>query len=171
MNTHHLLLFVTFLSVGLPLVAQSPCSKGQEYSQMDFWLGDWKVETKNGQVAGYNKIEKILDGCVVLENWQGNGGSKGKSFNYYDPNTGKWHQKWVDNFGQPLEFEGVVVDDEIVFKGVTIDTRTGQETWQEMTLKKRSEDEVHQLWKQSNDQGISWTIVFEGYYRPYSPQE
>ena len=41
--------------------------------QFDFWVGDWSV-TVGGQPAGDNRIEKILGGCALLENWTGAGG-------------------------------------------------------------------------------------------------
>lgn len=124
----------------------------------------WKVETPDGQLAGHNQIEKILDGCALLENWTGNGVSRGKSLNYYDASVMKWKQKWIDNNGQSLELEGHLVDNTIVFTGLTGNADSETSTLQEMTIEKISENEVHQIWKQSNDRGQNWTIVFDGRY-------
>ena len=51
--------------------------------QFDFWVGSWECRTQAGQLAGLNKIEKILGDRVLQENWESNGGSSGKSFNIY----------------------------------------------------------------------------------------
>ena len=39
--------------------------------------------TVGGQQAGHNRIERILEGCALLENWAGAGGMSGKSLNFY----------------------------------------------------------------------------------------
>jgi len=39
-----------------------------EYKQFDFWVGEWKVEV-SGQVIAKQPIEKLMDGCIVQENW------------------------------------------------------------------------------------------------------
>jgi hypothetical protein len=45
--------------------------------QFDFWVGHWRV-TEHGKLAGDNRIEPILDGCALLENWTGAKGGAGK---------------------------------------------------------------------------------------------
>src|ERR1044072_8565392 len=77
--------------------------------QFDFWVGDWSV-TVNGQHAGDNRIEKILEGCALLENWSGKGGMSGKSVNFYDPARQQWHQTWVDDRGGSLGLDGKFAD-------------------------------------------------------------
>jgi hypothetical protein len=51
--------------------------------QFDFWIGRWQV-SQAGKPAGNNHIEKILDGCALLENWTGAQGGTGKSLNFFD---------------------------------------------------------------------------------------
>lgn len=144
---------------------QSPCEQGEEYHQLDFWIGEWQVENPQGQLVGFNTIEKELNGCLVMENWKSNGPSLGKSMNYYDQSTKKWHQKWIDNAGNPLEFEGTAANNAITYIGQTIDAAAKSVVIQEMTLKKLSDDEVHQVWRQSMDGGNTWLVVFDGMYR------
>lgn len=141
---------------------KSPCTQQEVFRQLDFWIGNWRVETPDGELAGHNKIEVILDSCIIFENWTGAGFSRGKSFNYYNTATKKWHQKWVDNFANPLEFEGEVINDKIVYTG-TSHSRTGEVVFNEMTLTKISDDEVHQLWRQAKAGG-DWQTVFDGRY-------
>ena len=53
-------------------VPAKSCTKA-EFRQFDFWLGDWEVTLPDGKVAGTNKIESILGGCVLQESWAGGG--------------------------------------------------------------------------------------------------
>ena len=78
-----------------------PCYTPQ-YKLFDFWIGEWEVFAKNGQLAGTNKIEQILDRCVLLENWTDSYGKAGKSFNTF--NGTDWQQTWVDDTGNVTEY-------------------------------------------------------------------
>ena len=57
-------------------------------------MGEWGVVAGDERV-GTNRIEKILDGCAILEHWRDNGGSEGKSLFYYNHATDTWRQVWV----------------------------------------------------------------------------
>ena len=59
---------------------QSPCSN-PVFRAFDFWIGHWQVGNDTSTV-GYNRVEVILDSCVLLENWRGTSPSRGKSFNH-----------------------------------------------------------------------------------------
>ncbi len=85
------------VGLGLPetLRAQTPCS-AEEYRQFDFWIGNWRVETPSGQVAGYNTIGRTND-CFLHESYATPTGYTGESLNIYDAARGLWHQSWVDN--------------------------------------------------------------------------
>ena len=91
----------------------APCAAPQN-RQFDFWVGDWEVTQPDGTVAGTNRVEIILGGCVLQENWESaNGKSVGHSFNLY-ARDGKWHQTWVDNSGLLLELVGGLEDGRMV---------------------------------------------------------
>ncbi|MEM7036257.1 MAG: hypothetical protein AAF570_04695, partial [Bacteroidota bacterium] len=92
-----------------------PCSS-PEYRQFDFWVGDWNVYS-DGELVGTNRIDLILDQCVLQENWEGKGGSKGKSFNLYNGQTKMWEQTWVDNHGGVLVFRGEYKDRVLAMAG------------------------------------------------------
>lgn len=154
-------LFITFTS---SIHAQSsPCAEHDIFTKLDFWVGEWKVMTPQGQPAGENKISKILDNCAILEEWTGAGASRGKSFNFYNPQEKKWRQIWIDNFANPLFFDGEVRQDTMIYTGTSI-TRNGSEVMNKMILSKVSKDEVRQLWSQSSDHGETWTVAFDGQY-------
>ncbi len=93
--------FAEVLALGERLT--KPCMFSPEHQQFDFWVGEWDVQL-GGQQVGTNSVQRILDGCVIFENWQSGQGNTGKSFNFYDPNTSRWQQTYVDNTGSVLNF-------------------------------------------------------------------
>jgi tetratricopeptide (TPR) repeat protein len=139
-----------------------PCSFAPEYKQFDFWVGEWNVEN-NGQQAGINRIERILDGCVLLENWTSARGGTGKSFNFYDAATGKWQQTWVDSTGNVLNLHGVYKDNALRFSGETR-TQSGVKTMHRLTFFNLGPERVRQLWEQSTDDGKTWNVFWDGTY-------
>jgi hypothetical protein len=143
--------------------ANSACTSA-ENRQLDFWVGVWVVTNPDGKVAGNSVIQKILNGCVILENWSGAGGYEGKSFNLYDSSKKKWIQKWVDIQGQLIEFEGS-------FHGTTLEytshsaTPDGKNVVGLMTFTPGSDGSIRQVWKQSTDDGKTWKVEFDGIYK------
>ena len=83
---------------------RSGCKDGAS-RQFDFWMGHWRV-TEHGKLAGDNRVEPILDGCALLENWTGAKGGAGKSLNFFDREDGLWHQTWIDRSGGALFLAG-----------------------------------------------------------------
>src|SRR3954468_10901366 len=139
-----------------------PCTT-PSYRQFDFWIGTWNV-TQAGKVAGQNKIESILNGCALMESWQGTGGVTGHSLNIYDSTRDVWHQTWVDSSGSLLTLEGRFKAGAMVLEGVATDEK-GVKTRQRITWTAASADEVRQLWQSSTDAGKTWKTEFDGLYR------
>jgi Tfp pilus assembly protein PilF len=140
-----------------------PCSIA-EYQALDFWLGEWKVrDTRNGNAVGTSRIEKILDDCVVLENWIGGMGGTGKSFNTIDPATKKWRQTWVDSSGQIFDFTGETGSSKLIYSRTAVGA-DGKKLLSRMTLAKQANGEVQQLGEQSVDGGKTWSTTFDFMY-------
>lgn len=139
-----------------------PCLYTAENRQFDFWIGDWDVQV-SGQQAGTNSIQRILDGCVLFENWTGASGVTGKSFNIYNAATRKWQQTWVDSTGTILELAGEYKDGKLSLSGES-PQNNGTRTLQRLTFFNLSPERVRQLWEQSTDGGKTWTVVFDGMY-------
>jgi tetratricopeptide (TPR) repeat protein len=140
----------------------TPCLALPEYKLFDFWIGEWDVMIQ-GQVVGTNSVQRIVDGCIILENWSATQGGTGKSFNYYDSNTGKWHQDWVGSGGGVLHLSGGYKDGAMRYEGVTV-ARNGSKTLERLTFFNLGPDRVRQFWEQSNDEGKTWTVTFDGMY-------
>lgn len=143
--------------------AQPPtsCSSPKAH-EFDFWIGEWTV-TAGGQVAGTNSIRPILDGCVLQETWSGATGSAGSSFNFYDPQRGKWRQLWVWRNGTTIEAEGDFADGKMVLAGQTT-AQDGSSVDNRITWFDNADGTVRQHWEVSRDGGETWTTSFDGHY-------
>lgn len=154
------LLLASFIASGAEQ-KQVPCST-EEYSQFDFWIGEWEVFDPKGQKVGENTIEKILGGCSLQESWRGASGNVGHSYNIYDRSEKQWHQTWVDNSGTLLELNGGMEGDSMVMSGMMQGKRG-------VVLNKISwtpeEAHVRQIWSVSTDNGESWKVIFNGLYK------
>ena len=139
-----------------------PCLYTPEHRQFDFWIGEWDVQA-NGQQAGTNSVQRILDGCVLFENWTSARGGTGKSFNFYNAATHKWQQTWVDSTGSVLELVGEYKEGTLRFSGETLQT-DGSKLLHRLTFFNLSPERVRQFWEQSTDNGKTWTVAFDGMY-------
>lgn len=139
-----------------------PCRYDDAYRALDFWIGDWTVTNPQGQTAGTSRIEKVVDGCAILENWTDTHGGSGKSFTSYDAMTKHWDQHWVGSGGAVTEYLGSAHDGAIVMiaSGPTGSTR--------LTFSKLPDGKVRQLFEGSTDGGATWTIGADLTYTPVS---
>ena len=144
--------------------APAPCAAA-EHRQFDFWIGEWDVTNPAGAVAGKNRITRILNGCVLLEEWAGAGGGSGKSFNLYDARRERWQQTWVDGNGGILELHGGLTASGTMVLAGDQPARGSGTVRNRITWTPRSATEVQQLWETSSDGGATWTTAFDGTYR------
>jgi hypothetical protein len=89
-----------------------------EYRQFDFWVGDWNAfeEGSTAPVARL-RVDRLLDGCVLREDYEGADGHKGVSLSIYDASRKVWHQTWVTNRGELLVIEGAFRGGKMVLIG------------------------------------------------------
>jgi len=146
-----------------------PCEYIPEFQQFDFWLGNWQVLGPDGSFQGTNRIEKTQGGCLVLENWQGAGGSTGTSMNFYDPHAGEWVQVWVSPAVQ-LTIRGGIVDGSMVLTGHVYYVQNGDRRPFRGTWTPLAEGVVRQHFEESQDGGQTWKTWFDGYYHPVEPE-
>ncbi len=140
-----------------------PCA-APEHGQFDFWIGEWVVVTPSGETAGVNRIEKILDGCALMESWTGSGGMRGHSFNIYTPATETWHQTWIDSNGMLLRLEGGLRDGVMVLAGTTPGKAGQPAIRHEISWTRLPDGRVRQHWRASRDDGKTWNDAFIGLY-------
>jgi hypothetical protein len=139
------------------------------YRWLDFWVGEWTV-TAGGQHVGDSRIERVLDGCAIVEHWQDRRGSAGLSLFYFSPASEAWRQVWVtDRATGP----GGVKEKQLVARYPDGGVRF-QGAWRagslvvldRTTLTPRADGSVRQLIETSRDGGASWTTGFEAVYAP-----
>lgn len=121
------------------------------------------MRNPDGRHVGTNKIESILSGCVLVEDWRSNGRHAGQSYNVYNARTGMWHQSWVDNRGLLLLLDGGIEEDRMILTGRSLDA-AGETALNRITWTPISPDSVSQLWEISMDDGATWRSAFDGIY-------
>jgi len=165
-----LLLSLPAHAATLPAPSGQPCREQAMGRILDFWIGDWTVTNVDGSKAGENRVERILDGCAVIEHWHGaQAGDDGMSLFSYDARRHSWDQVWVTAdtsrpgglkhkmlkevlYPAAPVFEGVIV----ARKGVTILDRTTLTPW--------PDGRVRQTIEWSRNGGKSWKTVFDAFY-------
>ena len=153
-------------------LAQQPPQYGcdsPESKQLDFWVGEWDLTYKSGNQEGRsrNRISKTLDGCVILEEFNGPPGTQlvGRSHSTFDRATKRWKQTWVDNTGAYLDFDtgGPLPDGRMHFAREA--GPAGKRFRQRMVWDEVKADSMKWLWQRSDDGGASWKTTWEIEYR------
>jgi uncharacterized protein DUF1579 len=155
------------------LVAQqptmNPCTVPQQ-KLLDFWVGEWDL-TWPGQNAGEtahgtNSIKRILDGCVVQENFSAgeSGGLRGTSVSIFDAKSGHWKQTWVDNQGGYLDFVGDYKDGQMILQRNAV-RPDGTHVVQRMVWKNITTNEFDWSWESSADGGKTWQVNWPIHYK------
>ena len=144
----------------------TPCVYAPESRQFDFWVGDWEVRdnTQNQIVVGSSHVERILNQCVIFENWTGAFGGSGKSFNAWNPELGCWQQNWMDDKGGVTNFtDGRWDGTKLVFVADKKDSN-GKPIRNRLSFFALGPDQVRQFSEQSRDGGATWTVVYDFNY-------
>ena len=130
----------------------------------DFWVGEWDVTNVAGGKVGDSKIERILNNCVILENWTGAAGGDGKSYNSLNVQTGKWTQFWVDVAAAQLTFtDGEYKDGAMRFGGHNPGPK-GEASLDRFTFFNLGPDDVRQFHETSADGGKTWVVSYDFHY-------
>lgn len=145
-----------------PAAQARPDCSAPEHRQFDFWLGTWDVMAA-GKPAGTNRIEPVMKGCGLLEQWTSARGGHGTSLNFYDRRTKTWSQAWIDEGGNALHLAGTFADGKMVLASAPRKTDSGVDV-QRITWSKNPDATVRQVWESSTDGGKTWTVAFDGTY-------
>jgi hypothetical protein len=158
-------ILLSMASLGAKAITSAPCS-GLAYHEFDFWIGDWDAfdfgtSRKDARV----RVDRILDGCVIHEDYQSVDGHQGESFSIYDASRKVWHQTWVTNRGQLLIIEGNVQDAAMVLAGM--DRTTSGEERHVRGIWKPLDGGVRETAFTSTDGGKTWKPWFDLMFRPH----
>lgn len=155
--------------------AQPVKCSGPGFDDFDFWVGEWTVHwtMPDGRAAqGTNRIRRTLDGCAIVEEFDGQPGTplKGISVSVYDPRRKLWKQTWVDNHASYLDFESVRVDDGAarmaLARSTTID---GKPARQRMVFRDVTANGLVWDWQRSRDDGATWETSWQLRYVRRAP--
>lgn len=143
--------------------SSSPCDQ-PEADQFDFWVGEWYVFADE-KLVGRNEISRVHGGCTLVEEYTAAGGKfAGRSFNYFEPEDGVWHQVWVDDSGTRLHLTGGYADGKMMMSGER--KKNGATITDRISWTDNADGTVRQLWELSEDGGKAWQVLFDGQYRP-----
>lgn len=168
----YLMLIYPLLFAAMVLHSQAspnPCNRDAGFHKLDFWLGKWDVLDSDGMKQGTNDIHPVLNGCAIVENWQGLGGDTGKSWFYFNPHTQIWRQVSVTT--QPTD-PGGIREKELIeefdngglrFLG-KIDVDARRTVLDRTTLTPLPDGRVRQVIEWSSDDGQNWNIAFDAFY-------
>src|SRR5262249_28674004 len=156
-------LAIILLLSTLAFAQSKPCSSSENH-QFDFWIGDWDAfDVGNDKTpSAHVRVDRILDGCVLHEDYQDTNGHKGQSLTIYDAPRKLWHQSWVTNRGELLVIEGKLEGGQIVLSGVD-DSRGNalvRGVWKPVSGGVRETAVI------SNDNGKTWKPWFDIMFRP-----
>lgn len=143
---------------------KAPCSD-KEYSQFDFWVGNWNVYNTNGKLIGTNHIVRVPNACAIQENWSSKTSqSQGTSYNYYNKTDNSWNQLWIDNTGFSLELKGAYSNQQMTLKSKLVNSPKGK-YYNQITWTLNKDGSVTQVWDYiaENDQKLK--EVFRGIYK------
>lgn len=166
------LLIISLLLATFPILQAQPipaCTDDPYYQLLDFWVGEWEVFDQAGRKVGINRIEKVMDGCAVMEYWTDIRGGQGISLFYVHNDGPLWKQVWVTPqakapWGQKEKsLIETLPDGSLRFQG----TYQMQETWilDRTTLTPNEDGSVTQTIERSRDEGKTWQPGFVGVYR------
>lgn len=150
----------------------SPCSQ-PGHAGFDFWLGEWDLTWPADQMgglpgqvgAGTNRVERVLEGCVVEENFTVSDGSfRGRSVSVFDPVAGLWRQTWVDSSGGYIALRGRLEEGRMVLSTDPVE-RDGQMVVNRMVFRDMTTDSLKWDWQGSRDGGETWVDLWNIDYR------
>jgi hypothetical protein len=174
------ILLVFFAALASMAVAQTsqpstpPSCAAPEFRQLDFWVGDWDLTwpgSRTNEIQhGRNTIRKMLDDCVIQEQFDGGADVplRGISVSMYNARLQKWQQTWVDNQGAYLDFVGEFRDGQMTLSRHGRNQK-GDAVEQRMVFKGIQRDSFDWNWEQSTDGGKSWTVIWPIHYVRHKP--
>ena len=130
------------------------------YHQFDFWAGNWDVfDVGSPTKVAHARVDSILEGCVIREDYRSKNGHEGQSFTIYDASRKLWHQTWVTSDGVLLEIEGRFENSEMVLSGKNQKGEIVRGTW------KAVNGDVREVAQKSADDGKTWNPWFDIMFR------
>jgi len=166
------LLAMAFTSLAAPPAVRaqdSPsCAANPQSRQLDFWLGDWTVSYPGMSATSSSEVHLSLDKCLVVESWVGGKSHQGENMFAYCYDDKSWHGMFADNQGRVHVFEGKVAPGAAEFIGPSRGPN-GEAVLNRIKIIRINDNDVKQTWEKSKDNGVTWTMEFQGDYARKQP--
>lgn len=158
-----------------PAPPPKPCTTA-ESRQFDFWVGDWDLKIRARRAPDKDewatanatqKVEAILGGCAISENFSADGPSTpwaGKSYSVWVPAMKKWRQTWVDDQGGYIALNGGVEDGAMTLYGEPF-TNNGKNLRMRMVFLDVKKDSLRWEWQRQADGGAWQPMMVIDYKR------
>jgi hypothetical protein len=156
---------LVFLAQAITATAASPppgpCT-ASVYHQFDFWIGEWTVKNKKGNVVGADTVTKQLNGCVVYERYVDAGDkSVGIGLSGVQLGNNTWHQTFMDDGGVVVTLDGTFHAGMMELRGTNYPS--GAPLMSDGIWIPHG-DVVEEIWKVSMDGGRTWKVRFDGLF-------
>lgn len=112
----------------------------------------------------------MLNQCAIFETYTALPGTSaapnyvGQAFHYFDTNTNRWAQFYLDTTGTPFDWVGEFSNGVMKFERKGPYGPSKMMIQQRMTFSPLPEGKVRQLFEQSIDGGKTWSTGFDGTY-------
>ncbi|WP_374764600.1 hypothetical protein [Yunchengibacter salinarum] len=148
------------------------CAGQDGFHAFDFWLGTWDVTSwQDNKPQGRNHIRALEDHCLIMEQWQGKGGSSGRSINYYNPVSDQWRQVWISAQAYAIDITGGWRDGAMRLTGSIWYYTSGRQRPFRGIWTPQADGSVRQRFEQKADDGGDWQVWFDGRYTPAKAAE
>lgn len=144
------------------LAAEGPaaCAVNPAARQLDFWLGDWSVNSGRGR----STVHLSLDKCELTESWASNvTDHRGENTLAYNPEDRTWYGLFVDNHGRVHSMGGTATDGAAQLQGPARD-ENNTAVLKRVRVVRIDANNVQQIWEKSADNGATWTTDFKMEY-------
>ena len=149
-----------------PAPAKSVCEAMKNFSDWDFWVGEWNVYSNDGKhtLQGTNSVTKQHLNCLIMENWTSVKGGQGSSMNYYDPVESQWRQVWVAS-AYSIDYTGGLDESgSMVLNGKINYYKQGKSFSFRGAWTPNQDGSVRQFFEQFDAEKDQWTVWFDGIY-------
>lgn len=157
-----------FLSVLLMILFYGASAQTDTTSWFDFWVGDWALTWKDGKgnvVHGENKISKIHNGKVILEEFSAPSlAYTGSSYSVFNPQRKEWKQTWVDSQGGYITLTGRKEGDTRIFETTEPMIRGNDQLLFRMIFHSITPESFVWEWQSTSD-NITWATAWKIEYK------
>ena len=153
-------LILSFAALPATAADPAPCAANTAARQLDYWLGDWSVDSGRGR----STVHLSLDKCLLIESWASNtSGHSGENVIALSSEEKTWFGLFVDNRGRVHSMSGAVAPGAAEFRGPGRDDNDSP-ILKRVRIIQVNPDTVDQIWEKSANKGAQWTTEFKMEY-------